>query len=57
MTPVDSPCESTMPMSVNPFEGFTYVAPSVLEEINRVPTIVRAREPRKNYTIHGYFIF
>lgn len=25
MTPVDSPCEPTVPMSVNPFEGFTYV--------------------------------
>lgn len=47
MTPVDSPCEPAMPMSVNPFEGFTYVAPSVLEEINR-PTLVKPRSPRKN---------
>lgn len=31
MTPVDSPCDTTISMSVNPFEGFTYVAPSVLQ--------------------------
>lgn len=48
MTPVDSPCELSMPMSVNPFEGFTYVAPSVLEEMNR-PTLIRPRSPRKGY--------
>jgi len=51
MTPVDSPCDpSNMPeaMSLNPFEGFTYVAPSVLEEVNR-PTLIRpTRSPRKN---------
>lgn len=48
MTPVDSPCDSNLSMSVNPFEGFTYVAPSVLEDIQRPPTLVKARSPRKN---------
>ncbi|TKR75813.1 hypothetical protein L596_017052 [Steinernema carpocapsae] len=49
MTPVDSPCESTLSMSVNPFEGFTYVAPSVLEEMNKPPEVIRARSPRKPF--------
>uniref|UniRef100_A0AC34REV9 Ribosomal protein S6 kinase n=1 Tax=Panagrolaimus sp. JU765 TaxID=591449 RepID=A0AC34REV9_9BILA len=35
LTPVDSPCEGPGPMSLNPFEGFTYVAPSILEEMNK----------------------
>jgi p70 ribosomal S6 kinase len=52
MTPVDSPCEPTVPMSVNPFEGFTYVAPSVLDEVNR-PTLVKPRSPRKNVHSHA----
>uniref|UniRef100_A0A914HX88 non-specific serine/threonine protein kinase n=1 Tax=Globodera rostochiensis TaxID=31243 RepID=A0A914HX88_GLORO len=49
MTPVDSPTAELPPMSVNPFEGFTYVAPSVLEQVNQ-PTLVRPRQQRK---IHG----
>ncbi|KAI6222359.1 Ribosomal protein S6 kinase [Aphelenchoides fujianensis] len=49
MTPVDSPCETTLAMSVNPFEGFTYVAPSILHEVfqnNDIPTR-RPRSPRR----------
>uniref|UniRef100_A0A0N5AB29 Ribosomal protein S6 kinase n=1 Tax=Syphacia muris TaxID=451379 RepID=A0A0N5AB29_9BILA len=49
MTPIDSPCDINLSMSVNPFEGFTYVAPSVLEDMyNDSPTVVKARSPRKN---------
>uniref|UniRef100_A0A914DK56 Ribosomal protein S6 kinase n=1 Tax=Acrobeloides nanus TaxID=290746 RepID=A0A914DK56_9BILA len=48
MTPVDSPCESAIPMSVNPFEGFTYVAPSILEDMQR-PSLIKPRSPRKQY--------
>lgn len=49
MTPVDSPCDNNLSMSVNPFEGFTYVAPSVLEDMyNDTPTVVKARSPRKH---------
>lgn len=29
------------------FQGFTYVAPSVLEEMHKGPRIVKARSPRK----------
>uniref|UniRef100_A0A1I7ZLM2 non-specific serine/threonine protein kinase n=1 Tax=Steinernema glaseri TaxID=37863 RepID=A0A1I7ZLM2_9BILA len=50
MTPVDSPCESSLPMSVNPFEGFTYVAPSVLEDMQRAPEVIKARSPRKPFS-------
>ncbi|KAL3077900.1 hypothetical protein niasHS_013429 [Heterodera schachtii] len=53
MTPVDSPTAELPPMSVNPFEGFTYVAPSVLEQVSQ-PTLVRPRQQRK---IHGPTIF
>lgn len=51
MTPVDSPCESTLSMSVNPFEGFTYVAPSVLEDLHKSqqPEVFKARSPRKAF--------
>ncbi len=54
MTPVDSPCDTNLSMSVNPFEGFTYVAPSVLEDMGR-PTLVKARSPRKlhSQSSHG----
>lgn len=51
LTPVDSPCDFAM--SVNPFEGFTYVAPSILREVfqqDEVPTN-RPRSPRKHYQI------
>lgn len=30
------------------FQGFTYVAPSVLEEMYKPPRIVKARSPRKS---------
>lgn len=47
-TPIDSPEDSTLSESANMvFQGFTYVAPSVLEEMNRPPRIVKARSPRK----------
>lgn len=36
MTPVDSPCETNFSLNGdNPFVGFTYVAPSVLEMMNK----------------------
>uniref|UniRef100_A0A183DYD7 Non-specific serine/threonine protein kinase n=1 Tax=Gongylonema pulchrum TaxID=637853 RepID=A0A183DYD7_9BILA len=44
MTPVDSPCDQFISASVNPFEGFTYVAPSVFEEAKSK----RQLSPRKN---------
>nr|WBK62803.1 kinase S6 [Sogatella furcifera] len=47
-TPVDSPDESLLSESANlVFQGFTYVAPSVLEEMHKPPRITRARSPRK----------
>lgn len=37
MTPVDSPCDATFSLAENnPFAGFTYVAPSVLEQQNNI---------------------
>ncbi|XP_059488168.1 ribosomal protein S6 kinase beta-1 [Neocloeon triangulifer] len=46
-TPIDSPDESTLSESANlVFQGFTYVAPSVLEEMYK-PQVVKARSPRK----------
>ncbi|XP_072391519.1 ribosomal protein S6 kinase beta-2-like [Diabrotica undecimpunctata] len=55
-TPVDSPDESTLSESANMiFQGFTYIAPSVLEDIYK-PTIVKARSPRKgSYRPHFGF--
>jgi len=45
--PVDSPDDSHLSESANlVFEGFTYVAPSILEEVNR-PMSFRSRSPRK----------
>lgn len=53
LTPIDSPEDSLLSESLNlVFQGFTYVAPSVLEEMNR-PRIVKSRSPRKNYTVHN----
>ncbi|EEB12401.1 RAC protein kinase DRAC-PK85, putative [Pediculus humanus corporis] len=47
-TPFDSPDDYTLSESANRvFQGFTYVAPSVLEEMSRPPHIVKARSPRK----------
>uniref|UniRef100_A0A7E4UV23 non-specific serine/threonine protein kinase n=1 Tax=Panagrellus redivivus TaxID=6233 RepID=A0A7E4UV23_PANRE len=48
MPPVDSPCEGLGPMSLNPFEGFTYVAPSVMEEIH-APVVHKPRAARRLY--------
>lgn len=49
-TPVDSPDDSMLSESANMvFEGFTYVAPSILEEMSR-PHLVKARSPRKPHT-------
>lgn len=50
MTPVDSPCEHSLSTSANRvFEGFTYVAPSILDDLHQpsVPHVVRAKSPRK----------
>jgi p70 ribosomal S6 kinase len=45
--PIDSPDDSTLSESANlVFQGFTYVAPSVLEETFK-PHVIRARSPRK----------
>ncbi|XP_061943381.1 ribosomal protein S6 kinase beta-1 isoform X2 [Apis cerana] len=52
--PVDSPVESTLSESANMiFQGFTYVAPSVLEEMCAQPRIVNARSPRKGFLSTG----
>ncbi|XP_031631058.1 ribosomal protein S6 kinase beta-1 [Contarinia nasturtii] len=46
--PVDSPVFSTLSESENSiFQGFTYVAPSVLEEMSKPPTRPTARSPRR----------
>ncbi|ERL83490.1 hypothetical protein D910_01698 [Dendroctonus ponderosae] len=46
-TPVDSPVDSFLSESVNMiFEGFTYVAPSILEDLYK-PSILKSRSPRK----------
>ncbi|XP_037046534.1 ribosomal protein S6 kinase beta-1 isoform X1 [Bradysia coprophila] len=51
--PVDSPVFSTLSESVNSiFQGFTYVAPSVLEEMQK-PRIVQARSPRRSRRINS----
>lgn len=52
MTPVDSPCETNFSLTGdNPFVGFTYVAPSVLEQMSQPPAMFgRARSPRKTQT-------
>jgi p70 ribosomal S6 kinase len=46
MPAVDTPCDNHIPMSLNPFEGFTYVAPSVLEQMQEQPEITRLRSRR-----------
>ncbi|XP_066155836.1 ribosomal protein S6 kinase beta-2 [Euwallacea fornicatus] len=46
-TPVDSPVDSFLSESVNMiFEGFTYVAPSILEDMYK-PLVSKSRSPRK----------
>ncbi|XP_057378369.1 ribosomal protein S6 kinase beta-2-like [Daphnia carinata] len=53
-TPIDSPDDSTLSESANMvFHGFTYVAPSVLEEMHR-PQVIKARSPRKGMYTHGH---
>lgn len=51
--PVDSPDETTLSESANLiFQGFTYVAPSVLEDMqraNRMPARSPRRTPRQNH--------
>ncbi|XP_058466672.1 ribosomal protein S6 kinase beta-2 isoform X2 [Malaya genurostris] len=50
--PVDSPDDSTLSESANLiFQGFTYVAPSVLEEMQQ-PRVVTARSPRRTPRQH-----
>ncbi|XP_076338043.1 ribosomal protein S6 kinase beta-1-like [Tachypleus tridentatus] len=47
-TPFDSPDDTQLSESANQvFLGFTYVAPSILEEIHR-PAVIKARSPRKH---------
>ncbi|KAF9802368.1 hypothetical protein SFRURICE_009050 [Spodoptera frugiperda] len=54
-TPIDSPDESTLSESANlMFQGFTYVAPSVLDEIHK-PRVVTARSPRRPRLQHHHF--
>ena len=53
--PVDSPVESTLSESANMiFQGFTYVAPSVLEEMYAQPRVINARSPRKGLLSTGF---
>ncbi|XP_076286763.1 ribosomal protein S6 kinase beta-1 isoform X2 [Lasioglossum baleicum] len=53
--PVDSPVESTLSESANMiFQGFTYVAPSVLEEMYSQPRVVHAKSPRKGFLSTGF---
>ncbi|KAF9410976.1 hypothetical protein HW555_010108 [Spodoptera exigua] len=54
-TPIDSPDESTLSESANlMFQGFTYVAPSVMDEIHK-PRVVTARSPRRPRPQHHHF--
>uniref|UniRef100_A0AC34F3E9 Non-specific serine/threonine protein kinase n=1 Tax=Panagrolaimus sp. ES5 TaxID=591445 RepID=A0AC34F3E9_9BILA len=50
MPAVDTPCDNHVSMSLNPFEGFTYVAPSVLEQMQE-PSVLepKVRAPRRFY--------
>ncbi|XP_046824489.1 ribosomal protein S6 kinase beta-1-like isoform X1 [Vespa crabro] len=53
--PVDSPVESTLSESANMiFQGFTYVAPSVLEEMYTQPRVINARSPRRELLNTGF---
>lgn len=54
-TPIDSPDESTLSESANlMFQGFTYVAPSVMDEIHK-PRVITARSPRRPRPHHHHF--
>nr|KAF7419774.1 hypothetical protein H0235_010071 [Vespula pensylvanica] len=49
--PIDSPAEYTLSESANRvFQGFTYVAPSILEDMYSQPRVINARSPRKGNT-------
>ncbi|CAJ0942062.1 unnamed protein product, partial [Mesorhabditis belari] len=52
MTPVDSPCDQTfsMPGEENPFAGFTYIAPSVLQAMEQ-PNASRLRTQRRHVNL------
>lgn len=53
-TPIDSPDESTLSESANlMFQGFTYVAPSVMDEIHK-PRVITARSPRRLRPHHAF---
>lgn len=46
--PIDSPAEYTLSESANRvFQGFTYVAPSILEDMYSQPRVINARSPRR----------
>jgi p70 ribosomal S6 kinase len=50
-TPIDSPDESLLSASANlVFLGFTYVAPSVLEDLHKPMIHGKGRSPRKSYS-------
>lgn len=54
-TPIDSPDDSLLSESANQvFLGFTYVAPSVLEDLHR-PDVIKARSPRKYQSPRNLF--
>lgn len=57
MTPVDSPCETNFSLNGdNPFVGFTYVAPSVLEMMNKghgISVAHLASSMSRNAGLHG----
>ncbi|KHJ48251.1 kinase domain protein [Trichuris suis] len=55
LTPVDSPCDYSLSRSANlVFEGFTYVAPSVFDEMHR-PQLVKPKSPRITHQSEGEF--
>ncbi|XP_043512394.1 ribosomal protein S6 kinase beta-1-like [Frieseomelitta varia] len=46
--PIDSPAEYTLSESANRvFQGFTYVAPSILEDMYSQPRVINAKSPRR----------
>ncbi|XP_043254094.1 ribosomal protein S6 kinase beta-1-like [Colletes gigas] len=52
--PIDSPAEYTLSESANRvFQGFTYVAPSILEDMYSQPRVINARSPRRS-NIRGF---
>uniref|UniRef100_A0A8R1ILI1 Uncharacterized protein n=2 Tax=Caenorhabditis japonica TaxID=281687 RepID=A0A8R1ILI1_CAEJA len=54
MTPVDSPCETNFSLNGdNPFVGFTYVAPSVLEMMNKHGNGISVAQLASSYSNRG----